>query len=146
MVDVYCDPEVMRYIPGEALDDLDAVRRRLVTYGIAQKERGLSSWALVERESGKVIGDGGFGTFELTGDVELGYTLAREHWGRGYGTEAAGACLRAGLEHLDVERIIALVDVENFRSLRVPERIGMERVGEIEAHGRPDILFATSRR
>ena len=146
MTGVYCDPEVMRYIPGGALSDLEAVRRALATYIAAQEKWGFSSWALVERASGRLIGDAGFAWYDPPREVELGYTLAREHWGKGYGTEAARACLEAGLRHLDVDRIVALVDAENERSLHLPLRIGMERVGEIEAHGRPHVLFASTSR
>jgi [ribosomal protein S5]-alanine N-acetyltransferase len=143
MVDIYCDPEVMRFVPGGALPSEEAVRAMLETYARAQSEHGFSSWAVVERRSGRIVGDAGFGVFEATGDVELGYTLARDSWGHGYATEAAGACLRAALIHLDAARIIAVVDAENEASLRVPERIGMGRVETIEAHGRPHVLFAT---
>jgi ribosomal-protein-alanine N-acetyltransferase len=141
MLTVYGDPEVMRFIPGGAFRGIDTVSARLKTYGRASSRRGFSSWAVVERESGGVIGDAGFGIFEPTRDIELGYTLARDCWGRGYATEAAGACLAAGLAHLGAPRIIALVDEENLASLRVAERIGMTRLETIEAHYRPHVLF-----
>ena len=145
MAEVYCDPEVMRYIPGGAFADVDAVAVELERYVDAQAERGFSVWAVVERNSGRVVGDAGFGIFAPTNDVELGYTLARRWWGRGYATEAASACLAAGLADLDVPLIVAVVDADNASSLRVAERIGMERIGPIDAHGRPHVLFARSR-
>jgi [ribosomal protein S5]-alanine N-acetyltransferase len=144
MTAVYCDAEVMRYVAGGALADEDEVRAMLDGYVRAQAERGFSSWAVVDRESGRVVGDAGFGFFEPTGEVELGYTLARASWGRGYATEAASACLAAGLAHLGVGRIIAVVDEENEASLRVAERIGMRRVERIEANGRPHVVFASA--
>lgn len=144
MFEVYGDPEVMRYIPGGALS-AEAVRTTLEQHARAQQERGFSSWALIERASGRLIGDVGFGIFAPTGDIEVGYTLARDAWRRGYATEAAKACLEAGLEHLAVARIIAVVDVDNETSHRVAERIGMSRLGTIEAHGRPHFLFAADR-
>lgn len=142
MAQVYCDPEVMRFIPGGPLTDLEAVRATLGTHVRAQASRGFSFWAVVERGSGRVIGDVGFGVFEPTGDIELGWTLAHDRWGRGYGTEAASACLSAGLAHLAVTRIVALVDAENQPSFRVAERIGMTRTEMIDAYGRPHALFA----
>ena len=138
---VYSDPEVMRFIPGGAFRGIETMTARLKTYVRASARRGFSSWAVVERESGQVIGDVGFGVFEPTGDIELGYTLGRVYWGHGYATEAAGACLAAGLEHLGAPRIIALADEENFASLRVAERLGMTRLETIEAHYRPHVLF-----
>jgi RimJ/RimL family protein N-acetyltransferase len=145
MLAVYADPEVMRFIPGGAYDGLEAVETRLERYAQEHERRGFSSWAVVERAAGRAIGDAGFGVFEPTGDVELGYTLHRDAWGRGYATEAARACLDAGLAHLDVARIVAVVDEENARSARVAERIGMTRIDTIEAYGRPHAVFAVSR-
>ncbi len=142
MLAVYGDPEVMRFIPGGALAGLDAVRAALETYAREQESRGFSFWAVVERETGHVIGDAGFNIFVPTGEIELGWTLARDRWGHGYGTEVAAACLSAGLAHLAVDRIVALVDTENEASLRVAERIGLTRMETIEAHGRPHVLFA----
>src|SRR5690349_22386843 len=137
MLAVYGDPEVMRYVAGGVLPDLEAVRSTLRRYEEQQAQLGFSSWALVERETAGLVGDAGFGVFAPTGDVELGYTLARAYWGRGLATEAAAACLAAGLAQLPVTRIVALVDEENERSARVAERIGMTRVESITAHGRP---------
>ncbi len=141
MLTVYGDPEVMRFVPGGHFRGIDTVRARLKTYARDSSRRGFSSWAVVERTSGRVIGDAGFGIFEPTGDIELGWTLARDCWGRGYGTEAARACLTAGLADLGAPRIIALVDEENLPSLRVAEQIGMTRLETIEARYRPHVLF-----
>lgn len=52
------------------------------------------------------------------------------------------ACLAAGLTHLATPRIIAVIDSDNEASMRVAARIGMVRIHEIEAHGRPHVLFA----
>jgi RimJ/RimL family protein N-acetyltransferase len=142
MFGVYGDPEVMRFIPGGALADIEAVKALLEGYVGAHRTQGFSSWGLVERESGSLIGDVGFGIFEATGDIELGYTLARPYWGHGYATEAASACLAAGLAQLSAKRIIAVVDEANESSLRVAHRIGMRKVERIDAHGRPHVLFA----
>jgi [ribosomal protein S5]-alanine N-acetyltransferase len=145
MLAVYGDPEVMRYIPGGPMADIGAVGRELATYAEEQRTRGFAFWAVVERASGEVIGDAGYGIFDPTGDVELGYTLARHTWGRGYATEAARACLEAGLANLDVPRVVAVVEAPNAASMVVAERIGMTRLGDIEAYGRPHVLFAATR-
>ena len=142
MLGVYGDPDVMRFIPGGALADATTVKALLNGYVKENQTRGFSSWGLVERASGSLIGDVGFGIFEPTGDVELGYTLAWPYWGHGYATEAAGACLDAGLAQLSAKRIIAVVDAANESSLRVAQRIGMRRVDLIDAHGRPNVVFA----
>jgi len=145
MIDVYGDPDVMRYIPGGALPDEGAIHQIMDEQLVAQTTRGYAYYAVELIEDGSVVGDAGFGLFEPTGDVELGYTFARRAWGLGYATEAAAACLEAGLAGLDVPRLIAVADIENLASHRVAERIGMRRHGEIEAHGRPHLLFIGDR-
>ena len=144
MMAVYGDADVMRYIPGGPLPDVDAVRAIMEEQIVAQAERGYAYYAVELIADGSVVGDAGFGLFEPTGDVELGYTFARRAWGVGYATEAAAACLAAALAGLDVPRVIAVAEVENVASHRVAERIGMRREREIEAHGRPHVLFAAS--
>jgi [ribosomal protein S5]-alanine N-acetyltransferase len=145
MLEVYGDPAVMRHIPDGVYGSLAAVKATLEHYACEQESRGFSFWAVVERSSGQVIGDAGFGIFRQTGDIELGYTLRRDRWGRGYGTEAARACLDAALAHLDVARIVAVVDEENLRSSRVAEWIGMSLTETVELHGRPHRLFVLRR-
>jgi len=51
--------------------------------------------------------------------------LAREHWGRGFATEAARAALRVGFEQLALPDIVSFTSVLNVRSRAVMERIGM---------------------
>lgn len=58
-------------------------------------------------------------------DVEIGWRLAHEHWGRGYATEAARAWLAYGFGTLDLPRIISVTDEPNVRSLAVMRRLGM---------------------
>ena len=59
MVEVYCDPDVMRFIPGGALAGEETVRALLESYAGAQAEHGFSSWALVERETGRLSATSG---------------------------------------------------------------------------------------
>jgi RimJ/RimL family protein N-acetyltransferase len=141
MFHVYGDPVVMRYIPGGAYPSAADVERTLQRQAALQRERGFAWWAVVLRDGGRVIGDTGFGLLEETGDVEIGWTLACDAWGRGYGSEAAAACLAAGRARLDVPRIVAAVDAENEPSLRLARRIGMRESERRTLHGRPHVLF-----
>lgn len=61
---------------------------------------------------------------------EMGYAIAREHWNRGFCTEAARAVVDTAFEALpDLNRIRAMADVENTGSQRVMEKVGMTREG-----------------
>jgi RimJ/RimL family protein N-acetyltransferase len=59
--------------------------------------------------------------------VEVGWRLARAHWGHGFASEGARAALAFGFDELGLEQIVALTAVGNQRSQRVMERLGMQR-------------------
>ena len=144
MAEIYGDPAVMRHIWLGALDR-ERTTALLEEYRAAQDEHGFSTWAVVEKESGTVVGDVGFGIYAPTGEPELGYTLAAAAWGRGYGLEAARACVEAAFAHLPHSRVVAKAEPGNEHSLRVAERLGMGTVETIDVDGRPHLLLALDR-
>lgn len=79
---------------------------------------------------------GGMGLYIQRGDkrAELGYSLARKHWGKGYATEAARSVISWGFGDLDLDKIYAHADAGNQRSWRVMEKLGMTREGIFRSH------------
>ena len=63
----------------------------------------------------------------LWGLGEIGYTLARAYWGRGFNIEAGELLIAYGFKHLGLRRIQAVCDVDNRRSYRTMEKLGMVR-------------------
>lgn len=141
---IYGDPEVMRHV-GTGVLDRDGSAALLSRYARAQDEYGFSTWAVVERASGRLVGDAGFDVYAPTGDLELGYTLAADVWGRGYASEAARACIGAAFAHLPAPRIVAKIEPGNDRSFRVADRLGLRRVETVHVDGRPHVLLALER-
>lgn len=74
---------------------------------------------------------GGIGFGRTPGGVELGYWLARTHWGRGYATEAGRAVLAAARDSLRLKRIEAGHFLDNPASGRVLEKLGFRPTGAI---------------
>ena len=58
-------------------------------------------------------------------DIEIGWRLAREHWGHGYATEAANAWLDFAFTKFNLPRVISVTDAPNKRSIAVMQRLGM---------------------
>ena len=146
ILSVYGDPEVMRHVGEGSAVDRPATERMVREYIAHQEQHGFSFWAVLERESGRVIGDAGLYHGEAGGsDVELGYTLGRAWWGRGYATEAAIACLDAAFDVLALETVTAIADPANPASARVLDKLGMQLVGRRIAYGRPHLLYARTR-
>lgn len=144
MAAVYGDPEVMRHVCLGVLNR-DETADLLDGYRSAQGVRGFSTWAVVEKASGAVVGDVGFGVYAPSGEPELGYTLDAAFWGRGYALEAAQASVDAAFAHLPCRRLVAKVEVDNERSLRLAERLEMRRVETISVDGHPHVLLALDR-
>jgi ribosomal-protein-alanine N-acetyltransferase len=130
------DPEVMRYV-GEPFADSEAARRTLARASEAQERYGVSLWAVVEKTSGEIVGACGFHVVFEGSELELAYHFKRSHWGRGFATEAARACVLYAAEVFGTLRLIAAVQVGNTLSRRVLEKIGFryqrtERAGGVD--------------
>lgn len=147
----YADPEVVRFI-----GDGSTATREEVEAGIARWLERWDSWgmslcSLERRDDGLVVGRAGFllwdpETWEVPGDeTELGWLLAREHWGQGYATEAAIALRDWAFAERGLTRLISLVNPENLASIRVAERIGERHERDIEIHGKPGRLYSVER-
>ena len=65
--------------------------------------------------------------------AEMGYSIARKHWGNGYATEAAHAVVNWAFEAFCLAKTYAVANVDNRRSWRVMERIGMTREGVLRS-------------
>ena len=76
-----------------------------------------------------LVGDLGFRISEDGMQGKVGYTLAREHWGKGYATEAVSRLLDHAFGALGLHRVCAVVDQENAPSAAVLERLGLRREG-----------------
>lgn len=123
------DPQVMEFLlPLPDRTASDAVAERLKTH-IA--EHGFGFWALEVPGVAPFVGFTGL--LHVGPDapyapaVEIGWRLARAHWGKGYAVEAAKASLEYGFGPLGLDEIVALTVPKNIRSQQVMRRIGMVR-------------------
>lgn len=123
------DDEVMRWVGGTM--DRPTAWRSMATIVGHWTLRGYGRWALEVRDTGELAGNAGLWYPDGWPGVEVGWTLAREHWGRGYATEAAGAALAWGWRNLDLDRIISVIDPVNERSQAVARRIGSRPTDEV---------------
>ena len=140
---VYADPDVMRFVGHGAHRTMSETASALRTYGDVLERRGYSFLAVTERAGGALIGDGGLHPLAGIGpDVELGYTLARSAWGKGYATELGQALVDYAFTVLRVPRVVAQVEPTNTASRRVLAKLGMSERGERIAYGRPHLLYA----
>ena len=123
------DPQVMEFFPGclsrEQSDELAGkLQSRL-------ERQGYGLWALEAPDGTPFIGCVGLNRPDweapFTPCLEIGWRLARAHWGKGYAAEAARAALDFAFGGLNLEEVVAFTVPGNLRSLRVMEKIGMVR-------------------
>ncbi|MEI6790070.1 MAG: GNAT family N-acetyltransferase, partial [Myxococcaceae bacterium] len=76
-------------------------------------------------------GEAGLGLLTETAEVEAGYILRKDYWGRGYGTELLQGLLVHGFSNLGLSRIVAVCNPENLASARIMEKCGMTFIGKV---------------
>lgn len=117
------DACAMRFTGGvntSASAGFDKVAQRIGQWAL----RGFGPFAAERRDDGAFVG--WIGPMYPPGwpEREIGWTLAREHWGQGYATEAARAALRYAYEHLGWTTAISVIDPDNTGSQGVAKRLG----------------------
>jgi RimJ/RimL family protein N-acetyltransferase len=139
------DPVAMEFLggvhPAAAVDPSFVIRRWLQRW----KDNDCGPFSIIRRMDGRWLGRTGVlvwdertwthTTFAAAGEhaqPELGWALAREHWGQGYATEAASAVRDWAYDELGVGKLISLIAPANVRSERLAERLGCTRGDTVE--------------
>jgi [ribosomal protein S5]-alanine N-acetyltransferase len=139
------DAEVMRHVgTGQVQSAEDAWRSMAVFLG-HWALRGYGMWALEHRDSGALLGRVGYIDPPGWPGFELGWLLARPHWGHGYAREAAAAALRHAFDVLQRDRVISLIRPGNARSVAVAEAIGESLQGSVELMGGEALVYEARR-
>lgn len=127
-------PEVTRYTGDAGLIQSIADARRVIvnTWHVDYRERGFGRLAVVDKATQRVIGFCGLKYLGDLQEVDLGYRLLPEFWGRGLATEAGRAVLDDGHERLGLKAIIGLILPENVASRRVLEKLGFRQAEKIK--------------
>lgn len=116
---------VLRYFPNPQPPDRERVER-FVAHQLRQwDERGFGWWAVEPWGRRELIGWNGLQFLPETGEVEIGFLLARPYWGKGLALEGGRAALRFGFRDLKLGEIVALAHPENAGSRRVIEKLGL---------------------
>ena len=139
------DPEVTRHLSdGRPLTRAEAWRQMAFVVGHWQL-RGYGMWAVEEASTGRLAGRVGCHYPEGWPDFEVGWTLAREFWGRGYATEAARRALEYAFTELGREHVISLIRPDNLPSIKVAERLGERLESSVEFFGGEALVYGISR-
>jgi RimJ/RimL family protein N-acetyltransferase len=141
--DMHRRPEVARWIGGQPMasrEDATALIERYIARLDIDPRFGV--WAVIERSSDRPAGsvllkplpDG-------EGEIEIGWHLHPDSWGRGLATEAGRALLERGLG-LGLDEVWAVTHLQNHRSVRVCRKLGMQLLGVTHRwYHEPSLMF-----
>jgi RimJ/RimL family protein N-acetyltransferase len=146
MLRMDADPEVMRFIDGPRIDT--AAHETEIRARIHQDfGPGLGYWSVLPRgHADEFLGYVSLHRMpDYADDIELGYRFCRSAWGQGFATEAAAACLDHAFLTLALPEVLAVIDPDNLRSLRVIARLGFRVAGRRRAYGKDLLLYRLDR-
>lgn len=143
--EMYADVEVMRYIgTGKVLSREESWRSMATIIGHWYL-RGYGLWAVEEQQSGEMIGRIGCWKPEGWIGLEIGWTLRRAFWGRGFAREAGKASMDFAFTKLEQSHVISLIRPDNAASRKVAEKLGEKLQGETEVFGNKALIYGISR-
>ncbi|MFL6244462.1 MAG: GNAT family N-acetyltransferase [Thermoanaerobaculia bacterium] len=141
---IHTDAEVTRFTTRTHLTRMEAWRHMAMIAGHWHL-RGFGMWGAFERDSGQLVGRVGFYEPDGWPGFELGWTMGRASWGKGYAPEAARACLDYAFDVMKCDHVISLIDPNNVASIRVAEKIGETVEGETEVAGHRVLIYGIGR-
>ena len=145
---LYRDPEIRRYFPEGTLS-YEETKGELEWFLNGHPDHPeLGLWATILKDNDQFIGRCGLlpWTLEQRTEVEVAYLLAKEYWGRGLGTEAAGGIANYAVEQLHLSRLICLITPGNKASVNVARNIGMTLERKMEDEQGPFLLYSMNTR
>lgn len=136
------DQETMRFLGG--VYDAETNFRHMAFLAGHWALRGYGYYAVELKETGEFIGRVGVAYPDGWPDIELGWTISKSHWGKGYALEAAKASLGAARSLVPQDYVIHLVHPENSASVRVAEKLGAVLDREIEFKGHKILVYKST--
>lgn len=140
LIEQRSDPDVNRYLGGTRLQNPEALAKRIRFYMSCYESHGFGMCPMFWKETGEMIGAAGIQPLENTGETEVGYSVVKDFWGKGIGTEAARGWLHYGFTTAGLDRIVAVAVTENTVSRRIMEKLGM-KYEKTEIHYEEECAF-----
>ena len=128
MLKNYCaDEDVTKYLPWSVHKNINDTENYLMSFLYKYNTKNFYEWAIVDKKSNKVIGAISI-TPKSNQSAELGYVLSKNYWGRGILPRSAKIVIDY-IFKLGYEKVFAKCQVENLKSERVMQKLGMQFEG-----------------
>ncbi len=132
--------DVLKYIGVPVVENVNQIRSMIEMLQIQYNENGIGRWAVIEKESGLLIGWSGLKYYTETLNnhsnfYDLGYRFLPEYWGRGYATETSKFWLDYAFNTFNQSEVYATTDVNHWASKNVLQKVGFEWVDTFDDDG-----------
>lgn len=145
-VEMWADPDVVRFIGGKPFDRESSWARFLRHAGVWH-HLGFGFFAIEEKSTGEFVGEAGFHDLHrllepsVEGTLEAGWALMSRGQGWGYATEAMSAAIEWAGAAFPGRRMTCIIDPDNLPSVRVAGRLGFEVLARANYHDSPIAVF-----
>jgi len=134
MFELNSDPEVLKFTGDISFQSVDHALQLITNYH-AYKEHGYGRWSCILKETQEYLGWCGLRKDNHGIDTDIGYRFHRRHWGKGYATESAAACVELGFKTFGLPQIIGRAKHEHVASIRVLEKLGLTHSHDGDSQG-----------
>lgn len=138
-------PAVRHYLWDDVVISADDIQAIVRTSIALFEQHGFGLWALRLNSDAALIGCGGYWYFRDPPELELVLSLDEAHWGRGLAAEACRALLTYGFDGLGMDVVQASTDPPNAASVRLMERLGMQKQRRETVQGLDTVFYSLSR-
>ena len=142
IIELLTDPDWLRYIGDRGVRTIEDARGYLERGPMASyASHGFGLYRVALRDTGEPIGICGLLKRDALPNADVGFAFLPAYRGQGYAFEASAAILAHGRETLGLVRILAIVSPENAGSVRILEKLGMTREGEVRLSDGAEALW-----
>jgi len=126
----FSDPRVTRYLLDEPPVTEYSQAEEIVHFYSDAAHKNYNRWVIAQKSDGQPMGTCGYHKWDRRHfRAEIGYDLNPAFWGKSYMTDALKVVISYGFDHMQLNRIDALVYIENERSTRLLQRLGFKQEG-----------------
>lgn len=136
------NPEVLKYLHEPLLETEEQALHVIENIILPQYKNNLGRWAIHLKSTNGFIGWCGLKYLAELNEIDLGYRLMQEFWGKGYAFEAAKHTVDYGFNQLHLKTIVGRAHIENAASLKILIKTGMQYVKDEVVDNCPVKTFA----
>ncbi len=132
---IWSDPEVTKFMNIANFTHEEQAKEMIELFDQLTEEHRAIRFSIIEKESNGIIGSCGFNSFDVeSATAEIGYDLAKAHWGKGYAPECISALIEFAFTTLSITKIVAKIEPGNSNSIKVVEKLNFTFEGTFQEY------------